>query len=208
MQNYILLILSLVIVGLTIGLFGVLIWVGRLVKANKKVVAINHEILSADERRQLKKQAAEQYEATLVRELKHFEGQLTALSTALLTALKADVATSDQGITQAANQLTTQLSHEYTGLTQQALSQLKLHIAAVEAQLATQSSALEAGMSELVAARKQAVLKRVDADLADILSQYLNATLEQLDLTDQEPLILAKLEEIKPQLKADIGRVQ
>lgn len=204
------LILILILSLATLGLLGLwlLVWVGRLLKHTKKAAVVNHDILTADERRELKKQAAAQYEAALVRELKQFEGQLTNLSSSLLAELKADVKSSDQAVTQAAAQLTTQLSEQYTSLLTQATTQLQTHLSTVEQELTKETTALQESLQATTEARRQVVLKRVDTELADILSQYMNATLEQLDLTDQEQFILAKLEAIKPQLKEDLSRVK
>ena len=185
-----------------------MVWVGRLLKRNKKATAVNHDILTADERRELKKQAAAQYEVAMVRELKQFEGQLSQLSNSLLSELQADVKSSDASITQAAAQLTQQLSEQYTNLLTQATNQLQAHVTTVNQELTKQTAALEERLSTTALARQQAVVKRVDTELADILSEYLNGTLEQLDLTDQEQFILAQLEEIKPKLKEDLSHVK
>lgn len=165
------------------------------------------EVLNSEERQELKKKAQTQYEASLVRELKRFEGQLGSLSTSLLVDLKRDVQGGDHDITQATKALTEQVTREYNSLFIQATDQMKAHMVAVDKSLDEQTSALAKSLAEATEGRKRVVVARVEADIADILSQYLKVSLSGLDLTGQEQLIIERLEAIKPKLKEDINHV-
>ncbi len=203
------------LIALAVGLISVLLlsvinigwwlWVRAVLHNLKKPVSL--EVLSVEERQKLKKQAQTQYEASLVRELKRFEGQLEALSNTLLTDLKQDVQAGDHSITQATQALTEQVTKQYNALFTQASSQMKTHVAAVDQTLNEQTATLAKSLAAITEERKRVVVARVEADLADILSQYLNASLGSLDLTGQEQLILERLEAIKPKLKEDINHV-
>ncbi|MEI7818596.1 MAG: hypothetical protein WCI47_00600 [bacterium] len=199
----------LIVIGivLIIGLqLGLIIKVMQLLKRKPKRPV--EEVLSQEDREKLKRVAADHFEAAMVRELKHFEQDLAKTSQSLLTDLHAQVETSDKAISLAASELTVHLRGEYEVLLNNALSQIKAQLAIGETNLQNFTVTQAQALADLVESRKQIVINRVDTQLADILANYLNSSLEQLDLSDQEHLIMAKLEEIKPMLKADLARVK
>jgi|GEM_PF-6576022 len=204
-QFYFIILISLVcfMVVLNFILMG---QISQLMKRKPK--RTTEEVLSSEERDKLKAAASAQYEAAMVRELKRFEQSLTKASTELLSDLHAQVVKSDAEIAAAAAQLTTQTQAEYAQLMQSATGHLRTQLATLDTAITQATTTQTTAMAELVEGRKQAVITRVDTQLADILTQYLNATLEQLDLTDQEQFIIAKLEEIKPRLKEDLNHVK
>ena len=197
---------TILVAGLLFITIGLYLWIASRLKKIDPKSALDDKILSKNEIDGLKKQAAAAYQASLEKELKQFEVGLNQLSRSMLDIFKKDVISANNIVNKTAMQLTDNLAKEYTDLLKQASSTIKANIIATDNELTEQTKQLAEDLKAIRLSRQEVAIKRVDSDIADILSQYLNAVLQELDLTDQEQFIMSKLESIKAPLLEDLKR--
>ena len=197
---------TILVAGLLFITIGLYLWIASRLKKIDPKSALDDKILSKNEIDGLKKQAAAAYQVSLEKELKQFEAGLNQLSRSMLDDFKKDVISANNIVNKTAMQLTDNLAKEYTDLLKQASSTIKANIIATDNELTEQTKQLAEDLKAIRLSRQEVAIKRVDSDIADILSQYLNAVLQELDLTDQEQFIMSKLESIKAPLLEDLKR--
>ena len=200
--------LLLLLIGLSVLILLVMVWLGaRLQTLENRRAKVKHDSpLTKDQLAKLHEEASRQYEASMVRELKRFESELTKTSDDLLAKLKQQVGDPDAQLASTINGLMQTTTTGYTAALDQSVVQLKTRLATIDQMIATHAEQADQAVQALVDERKAAALSRVDAALGELFADYMATVASGLDLSDQQTLILQQLESIKPQLLEDIKR--
>lgn len=200
--------LLVLLIGLSVLILLVMVWLGaRLQTLENRRTKVKHDTpLTKDQLAKLHDEAAQQYEATMVRELKRFEGEMTKMSNDLLGKLQGQIGTPQAQLASTIDGLLQTTTHGYADALDQAVAQLKARLATVDALIASHAEQADKAVQVMVDERKATALARIDASLGEMFADYMATVASGLDLSDQQALILQQLESIKPQLVEDIKR--
>ncbi len=197
-----------VLIGLMAMTLLVLAWIGtrlqRLEKARAK--AVHDTPLSKDQLAKLRDEASQQYETTMVRELKRFEAEMAKMSEELLGKLRTQVSDPQAQLQTTINGLLAATTQGYQVALDEAVQQLRARLASVDRLIASHAEAADKAVQALVEERRTAALARLDHSLGEMFADYMTKVASGVDFGDQQELILQRLEAIKPQLLEDVKR--
>lgn len=197
-----------VVIGLMAMMLLVVAWLGtRIQKLEKSRTHHVHDSpLTKEQRTQLHQEASRQYEASMVRELKRFETEMSKLSDDLLGKLQAQIGNPEAQLQSTIEGLVQATTTGYSQALDTAVQQLKARLVSIDALIASHADAADKAVQAMVDERKAAAIHRVDESLGELFADYMTTVASGLDLSAQQDLIMQRLESIKPQLLEDVKR--
>lgn len=155
----------------------------------------------------LRADAVARYESVMARELIRFEAEIEKTSNDLLENLQAHTNKPDEKLMTVMNHMIQSTEAGYQTALDKLITNFSEQLKTMEADIVKRGRAAEQVSAQIIEDRKAAALKHIEGDLADIFNRYFTQVVSEIDLSDQQDLILAKLEAMKPQLLEDIKRV-